>query len=71
MKKSMNLMAVVLAGAFVAGNAFAQALVKVDGSSTVYPITEAVAEEFQKAKKNSIRVTVGISRLRPAFFAAA
>lgn len=61
MKKSMNLMAVVLAGAFVAGNAFAQALVKIDGSSTVYPITEAVAEEFQKAKKNSIRVTVGIS----------
>ena len=61
MKKSMKLMAVVLAGAFVAGNAFAQALVKIDGSSTVYPITEAVAEEFQKAKKNSIRVTVGIS----------
>jgi phosphate transport system substrate-binding protein len=39
----------------------AQALVKVDGSSTVYPITEAVAEDFQKSKKNSIRVTVGIS----------
>ena len=42
--------------------AFAQAaLVKVDGSSTVYPVTEAVAEEFQKAEKNAIRVTVGIS----------
>ena len=26
----------------------------------VYPITEAVAEEFQKAKKNAIKVTVGI-----------
>jgi phosphate transport system substrate-binding protein len=36
-------------------------IVKVDGSSTVYPITEAVAEEFQKAKKNAIKVTVGIS----------
>ena len=36
-------------------------IVKIDGSSTVYPITEAVAEEFQKAKKGSIRVTVGIS----------
>lgn len=35
--------------------------VKVDGSSTVYPITEAVAEEFQKAKRAAIRVTVGIS----------
>src|SRR5258708_21424689 len=40
--------------------AFAQ-IVKIDGSSTVYPITEAVAEEFQKAKKNAIKVTVGIS----------
>lgn len=36
-------------------------IVKVDGSSTVYPVTEAVAEEFQKAKKNAIKVTVGIS----------
>lgn len=39
----------------------AQSTIKVDGSSTVYPITEAVAEEFQNAKKNSIKVTVGIS----------
>ncbi|HLA36072.1 MAG TPA: PstS family phosphate ABC transporter substrate-binding protein [Rhodocyclaceae bacterium] len=45
----------------VATSAYAQSLVKVDGSSTVYPITEAVAEEFQKAKKNAVRVTVGIS----------
>jgi len=36
-------------------------IVKVDGSSTVYPITEAVAEEFQKAKKGVVKVTVGIS----------
>jgi len=35
--------------------------IKIDGSSTVYPITEAVAEEFQKAKKGKVRVTVGIS----------
>ncbi len=34
--------------------------VRVDGSSTVFPITEAVAEEFQK-KNPKIRVTVGIS----------
>ncbi|MCK7502228.1 MAG: substrate-binding domain-containing protein [Comamonadaceae bacterium] len=39
----------------------AQALVKIDGSSTVFPITEAVAEEFQKAKKGAVKVTVGIS----------
>lgn len=36
-------------------------LIKVDGSSTVFPITEAVAEEFQKAEKGAIKVTVGIS----------
>ncbi len=35
-------------------------LVKIDGSSTVFPITEAVAEEFQKANKG-LRATVGIS----------
>jgi phosphate transport system substrate-binding protein len=37
------------------------ALIKVDGSSTVFPITEAVAEEFQKETRGSVRVTVGIS----------
>ncbi|MGI9013235.1 MAG: PstS family phosphate ABC transporter substrate-binding protein [Phycisphaerales bacterium] len=34
--------------------------ISVDGSSTVYPITEAVAEEFGKLAPN-VRVTVGIS----------
>jgi len=43
--------------------AFAQGstMVKIDGSSTVFPVTEAVAEEFQKSKKNATKVTVGIS----------
>src|SRR5262245_35162886 len=36
-------------------------LVKVDGSSTVFPITEAMAEDFQKASKGKMKVTVGIS----------
>jgi phosphate transport system substrate-binding protein len=36
-------------------------IVQIDGSSTVFPVTEAVAEEFQKAKKGKIKVTVGIS----------
>ncbi|GGA09215.1 PstS family phosphate ABC transporter substrate-binding protein [Okeania sp. KiyG1] len=36
-------------------------IIKIDGSSTVYPITEAVAEEFQKEKRGVTRVTVGIS----------
>ena len=43
-----------------AGTATAQ-VVKIDGSSTVYPITEGLAEDFQKMKKNAVKVTVGIS----------
>ena len=35
-------------------------VIKIDGSSTVYPVTEAVAEEFQKANKG-LKVTVGVS----------
>ena len=35
-------------------------VVKIDGSSTVFPITEAVAEEFGKVHPK-VRVTVGIS----------
>jgi phosphate transport system substrate-binding protein len=38
----------------------APSMIKVDGSSTVFPISEAMAEEFQKANTN-IRVTVGVS----------
>lgn len=35
--------------------------VRVDGSSTVFPLSEAVAEEFQKAQRGAVRVTVGVS----------
>lgn len=61
MTKFAALAAMALTGVSASSLVQAQALVKVDGSSTVYPITEAVAEDFQKSKKNSIRVTVGIS----------
>jgi len=37
----------------------AEKIIKIDGSSTVYPITEAVAEEFQN--KTKIKVTAGES----------
>lgn len=37
----------------------AEKIIKIDGSSTVYPISEAVAEEFQKVSK--VKVTVGES----------
>ncbi|MBK1679347.1 PstS family phosphate ABC transporter substrate-binding protein [Rhodocyclus tenuis] len=59
--KIAALVSLALAGIAASSSSFADTLVKVDGSSTVYPITEAVAEEFQKAKKNAIKVTVGIS----------
>jgi phosphate transport system substrate-binding protein len=36
-------------------------VVKIDGSSTVFPVTEAVAEDFQKDKRGKVKVTVGIS----------
>lgn len=41
--------------------AAAQSIIKIDGSSTVFPIAEAVAEEFQIAKRGKVRVTVGIA----------
>ncbi|HMN68655.1 MAG TPA: PstS family phosphate ABC transporter substrate-binding protein [Bdellovibrionales bacterium] len=37
------------------------ATIKIDGSSTVYPITEAVAEEFQTSKRGKVKITVGVS----------
>jgi len=52
--------AALLGGVAIAPVSSAQ-VVKVDGSSTVFPITEAVAEDFQKAKKGVVKVTVGIS----------
>ena len=61
---------IVLAGMFAllfastgfAGTKTLKGTVKVDGSSTVFPITEAVAEEFGKVKKHRrVRVTVGVS----------
>jgi phosphate transport system substrate-binding protein len=38
----------------------AETVIAIDGSSTVYPVTEAVAEEFQKTRSGT-RVTVGLS----------
>ena len=58
--KLLKTIAITALGFGLAGHAHAQ-LVKIDGSSTVYPITEAIAEDFQKSKKGAIKVTVGIS----------
>ena len=59
MKRAITLLAV--AGILTSASQIKAQTVKIDGSSTVFPITEAVAEEFQSAKKGKIRVTVGIS----------
>jgi phosphate transport system substrate-binding protein len=41
--------------------AHAQGAIRIDGSSTVFPISEAYAEEFQIQKRGKVRVTVGVS----------
>src|SRR5687768_65909 len=61
MKITFTLLAALVIA--LAGGSYASAqskVVKVDGSSTVFPITEAVAEEFQRDNKDT-KVTVGIS----------
>jgi len=64
MFKKIGLMVLLLAlvSYLGAGKAMAdKKVIKIDGSSTVYPITEAVGEEYQKVKKGAVNVTVGIS----------
>lgn len=64
----MNLKALFLAGLtlsvgsvrVLAADSKLKGEIKADGSSTVFPIMEGAAEEFQKENKN-IRVTVGVS----------
>ncbi|PSB30465.1 PstS family phosphate ABC transporter substrate-binding protein [Chlorogloea sp. CCALA 695] len=36
-------------------------VVKIDGSSTVFPITDAIAKDFQKMQANNVKVTVAVS----------
>jgi len=63
LKRTAMALGVAVAGALGAAPAvtLAAPIIKIDGSSTVFPITEAVAEEFQKAQKGKVRVTVGVS----------
>ena len=61
MKRWTHAVGVIGGVAAMAGTALAQDTIQIDGSSTVYPITEAMAEEFQLASGGKYRVTVGIS----------
>jgi phosphate transport system substrate-binding protein len=56
--KSLFISAAVSAACVVSAQTAPQ-IIKIDGSSTVFPITEAVAEDFQIANKGT-KVTVGI-----------
>ena len=60
MKKAL-LAVSLLAFIGIAPRAGKAQLIQIDGSSTVFPITEAVSEEFQKSKKRKVKVTVGIA----------
>jgi phosphate transport system substrate-binding protein len=61
MKKTLTIGSIILMS-FFSSNLLAKEtkIIQIDGSSTVYPITEAVAEEFQKLYKE-VKVVVGIS----------
>lgn len=52
---------ILTASLLTAQPVLAQTTIKIDGSSTVFPVAEAVAEEFQALKKGQTRVTVGIA----------
>ena len=68
-KSATSVAAVVLLAACGGGDADGESAavqglsgtIGVDGSSTVYPITEAMAEEFGRETGSSVRVTVGMS----------
>lgn len=68
MKLKRSTLAVAVASLAISTTAFTAASVnaesgkiKIDGSSTVFPISEAVAEEFQNETRGKVKVTVGIS----------
>jgi phosphate transport system substrate-binding protein len=54
-------LSLAIASVVVAFGVQAAERIKIDGSSTVYPITEAMAEEFQIVEKGKTQVTVGVS----------
>ncbi|MBA2484361.1 MAG: PstS family phosphate ABC transporter substrate-binding protein [Nitrosomonas sp.] len=62
--KSKLLSMIVLLGALTSfsSTATAQSIIKIDGSSTVYPISKVAADWFQVEKNNTVKVNVDISR---------
>ncbi|QDV75767.1 PstS family phosphate ABC transporter substrate-binding protein [Botrimarina mediterranea] len=60
MKSGVRFCAAVLVSLPILAGCGRQESIKIDGSSTVYPISEAVAEEFRE-ERPGVRVTVGLS----------
>lgn len=60
---SKKTLAVVVSlwGVIVSASAFANGLILMDGSSTVYPISAQVAQDFYRAESGQTKVLVGIS----------
>ncbi|MDE2389228.1 MAG: PstS family phosphate ABC transporter substrate-binding protein [Betaproteobacteria bacterium] len=59
--KSLGASIILSASIFTSTIANAQAVIKIDGSSTVYPITHNAANQFQAERKNAVNITVDIS----------
>ena len=59
-RSSLSVSAIALIAAVTGFSSAAQAQIKIDGSSTVYPITERAASAFQKDNSGK-KVTVGVS----------
>lgn len=55
------LISALLTGGLMSQAALAVDTVQIDGSSTVFPVSEAMAEEFQAEQRGAIRATVGLS----------
>ncbi len=61
--KALSFSLAIITMMLIGGASIAEAgrkIVRIDGSSTVFPVTEAVAEEFQAAHRGTM-VTIGVS----------
>jgi phosphate transport system substrate-binding protein len=45
----------------LASHAAAQTTIKIDGSSTVFPVTQAASESYQETKKDGVKFTINMS----------
>ena len=57
---AFSLLVVASCLTLVSKESTAQSVIRVDGSSTVFPITESVAESFRE-KNSGVKVTIGIA----------